>query len=1435
MKISIDPIFLVTNECVNVTSAMRKNQRWASSGVASILGSSPASALDDNEDENEVTSKLNSRRNENGQEYELMDNFASLRASLRQYQTSFDQFSVLKLLTPFLEIIRSQTTTGAITLISLNSIGKFLMYGIIQKGSVELQPALQELAAAITHCRFQATDQNEDDAVLLKILSLMEEVVCSENGALLNDESVCEIVETCLSMACQMRRGDVLRRNAEMSMIRLSNAVFERFKAMEPEEDDEIIDESGNVEMEKEDEHGQQVENIESTIKVTGEEFSNNNKNKSYGVASIREVFRVLVSILDPANHHQYTDSTRIMALRLINVAFEVAGRDFANHKSLLNLITNKLSKHLFQLIRNDNPALLQNALQVIETLLHTSRKHLKMQQEFFFSYLLTTLSPITEIPREPDVDKIFYEGVPNVPKLVKASSHPVRTQASTPVNGRSSTPVQNGSSSNGNGNGGVHWKSSESREIMVEAITGLARIPDFFTDLYVNYDCDVDRTDLCEDLIGFLCRNAYPDTAQWSTASVPPLCLEAVLSLLSSMTNNLQDELSIDVKTQQEVDKLMMKKAQKKEAIAVASAFNEKPKIGISMLAERGITRDTSPKSIAKWLRTSGRIEKKQLGEYLTRTENKQVMDSFIELFDFSRMRLDEALRDFLTSFRLPGESALIEKLFEKFATEYCSGEGNLEDINNEDACFVLSYAIIMLNVDQHSMKNKTRMTVEDFKRNLRGANDGKDFRPEYLEDIYKTIKNREIIMPDEHDNEETFEYAWKSLLLRTAQAGELMTDDYNSFAYDRYVFQTAWTPIVTTLAYIFATASDDLVISRVITGFDQMARLGAYYQVEGVLDHIVECLSRMSTLGAGDQTAPTTNVEIRVENDEGYITVSDLSIAFGNDGKAQMSSIVLFKIVNNYAQYLNQAWDFVLPALANLYLYSLLDSPYSLELEEKFGAKKLGKVKPAFTFTRNKGGRDVGLFSAISNYLSGGDNQQEPNDEDIDYTLSSIDCIKMCNLNNLFDTLKSMDNQSVGVFVSWVIANLPKLNEHKQAFYPVTLFYLELATTLCNKDDGDSNVKVWSTLNTYLKNWQSFEPEFLMRVVNYVLVVILGGEEENEDRKHELNTTLNNILGINGKLLRSNARLIISSVLKLVEKDSWCRDQVIDNEEYWTLLSHLAVEAPEDVYNVVSTIEKVDEKNYESILKCLGTITAALSSNEELALKVVESIDSMGSYNFKSSEYSFIQTLSTQCAHPKRQVREKALKRLQAVLLSPELEDNSQVFESAIFPLIELLLKPEVFELDPKGMEVMRLDVASLMCKAFLQYAVSQSCNKQVLELWVKILETLDRLVNSGQKDEIQESVVESLKNVLLVVSSNEFGADDEFWGETWKRIDSFLPQLREEVFPSSPLESSVESVESVGENGEKEKEEETEAKAEAEDEKEKEKEKGITNDNE
>ncbi len=64
-----------------------------------------------------------------------------------------------------------------------------------------------------------------------------------------------------------------------------------------------------------------------------------------------------------------------------------------------------------------------------------------------------------------------------------------------------------------------------------------------------------------------------------------------------------------------------------------------------------------------------------------------------YIQTFDFRGMKLVDALRLFLESFRLPGESQKIERLVETFAARYFEQEPG--PMHNSDTVFILSYRL--------------------------------------------------------------------------------------------------------------------------------------------------------------------------------------------------------------------------------------------------------------------------------------------------------------------------------------------------------------------------------------------------------------------------------------------------------------------------------------------------------------------------------------------------------------------------------------------------------------------------------------------------------------------------------------------------------------------------------------------------------------------
>jgi brefeldin A-resistance guanine nucleotide exchange factor 1 len=68
------------------------------------------------------------------------------------------------------------------------------------------------VAGAGTHCKFEASDSVSDEVVLLKILDVLRNTLTSDLGDVLSDEAVCEMMETGLSMCCQMRLSGTLSR-----------------------------------------------------------------------------------------------------------------------------------------------------------------------------------------------------------------------------------------------------------------------------------------------------------------------------------------------------------------------------------------------------------------------------------------------------------------------------------------------------------------------------------------------------------------------------------------------------------------------------------------------------------------------------------------------------------------------------------------------------------------------------------------------------------------------------------------------------------------------------------------------------------------------------------------------------------------------------------------------------------------------------------------------------------------------------------------------------------------------------------------------------------------------------------------------------------------------------------------------------------------------
>ena len=342
--------------------------------------------------------------------------------------------------------------------------------------------------------------------------------------------------------------------------------------------------------------------------------------------------------------------------------------------------------------------------------------------------------------------------------------------------------------------NTGQDTNLAESQRIALECIVDLCRQPEFVPDLYVNYDCDLERPNLFEEVCALLSRSAFPREGS-GVGQTNLLCLEGLLAIVGGIADRSADAPPVDgFLVDGEVDftapsgvggsaggvgsgasfdakevwsavdggadaasgmpggvqrahRLRRNRDVKRRLISCAEHFNKSPKKGLAYMQEIGLLPDPLDAStVAKFFKHAPGLEKETLGEFLGDPKEfmVDVLKAYCGTFNFTGVTLDKALRSFLDGFKLPGEAQKISRILEVFAARY--HEANPGAVADADSAYVLSYSIIMLNTDQHNPQVKNKMTLEQFVRNNRGTNGGSDWPRETLEYIFEAIATDEI-----------------------------------------------------------------------------------------------------------------------------------------------------------------------------------------------------------------------------------------------------------------------------------------------------------------------------------------------------------------------------------------------------------------------------------------------------------------------------------------------------------------------------------------------------------------------------------------------------------------------------------------------------------------------------------------------------------------
>uniref|UniRef100_A0A8B9ZI32 Golgi-specific brefeldin A-resistance guanine nucleotide exchange factor 1 n=1 Tax=Anas platyrhynchos TaxID=8839 RepID=A0A8B9ZI32_ANAPL len=1142
-------IYIVQGEINAVVGAIKRNARW-----------STHTHLDEERDP-------------------LLHSFSVLKEVLNNI-TELSEIEPNVFLRPFLEVIRSEDTTGPITGLALTSVNKFLSYALIDPSHEGTAEGMENMADAV---------------VLMKILQVLRTLLLTPVGAHLTNESVCEIMQSCFRICFEMRLSELLRKSAEhtlvdmvqllftrlpqfkeepksymgtnMKKVRLSAGMSESSKwkkqkrsprpprhvakvspateqpaanatsgvtfidappsssgssenvssAVSPSTDSGL--ETSSQTTSKEDLtdldqvtalglHAGMEEKIQSAsvesipevleectsvaehsdsasvhdmdyVNPRGVRFTQSSQKEGaalvpYGLPCIRELFRFLISLTNPLDRHN-SEVMIHMGLQLLTVALESA--PIANCQSLLGLVKEELCRHLFQLLSVERLNLYATSLRVCFLLFESMREHLKFQLEMYIKKLMEIIT--VENPKMP----------------------------------------------------------YEMKEMALESIVQLWRIPSFVTELYINYDCDYYCANLFEELTKLLSKNAFPVSGQLYTVHL--LSMEALLTVIDSTeahcqakvlsnihqqekevvksspetmnstkeTNNMlsegkssgvvsepggaypptsgclmadQDEASVPKKPTRfscilpSPQELMQIKNKKKLLITGTEQFNQKPKKGIQFLQEKNLlATPIDNNEVARWLRENPRLDKKMIGEFVSDRKNIDLLESFVGTFSFQGLRLDEALRLYLEAFRLPGEAPVIQRLLEAFTEHWRKSNGS--PFANSDACFALAYAVIMLNTDQHNhnvRKQNVPMTLEEFRKNLKGVNGGKDFEQDILEDMYHAIKNDEIVMPEEQTGLVKENYIWNVLLHRGA-TDEGIFLHVPPGSYDHDLFTMTWGPTIAALSYVFDKSLEETIIQKAISGFRKCAMISAHYGLSDVFDNLIISLCKFTALSSE--------------------SIENLPTVFGSNPKAHIAAKTVFHLAHRHGDILREGWKNIMEAMLQLFRAELLPKAMvEVIIASSWVIEDSGSGKLAFQRTSSE--RRSSLFgeSTVLSFVSwltlSGTEQsgmRGPSTETQEAKRAALECIKQCDPEKLITESKFLQLESLQELMKALISVTPDeetYDEEDAAFCLEMLLRIVL-------ENRDRVTCVWQTVRDHLYHLCVHAMEFCFLVERAVV----------------------------------------------------------------------------------------------------------------------------------------------------------------------------------------------------------------------------------------------------------------------------------------------------------------------------------------------------------
>ncbi|WOG94114.1 hypothetical protein DCAR_0313407 [Daucus carota subsp. sativus] len=1370
-------------------------------------------------------------------EHSLIHSFKELRKKIFMWQSRWKTVNPVLYLKPFLDVIQSDETGAPITGVALSSVYKILTLEVIDLDSVNVDEAFQLIVDAVTSCRFEVTDPGSEEVVLVKILQVL--LACMKNKASvkLSNQHVCNIVNTCFRVVHQASsKGELLQRIARHTMHELVRCIFtclSNFDNLEKaytqagsshvnnevgtHDENHIfaskLEDNGHANLESDDKttpdgvgHDSgdaSEEKVDVNVVVPGQDkviaqAGGDRMSEPYGVPCVVEIFQFLCSLLNvvettgvssKSDSIAYDEDVPLFALGLINSAIEVCGSSIQHHPKLLVLIQDDLFFNLTRFGLSTSPLILSVVCSIVLNLYHHLRIKLKLQLEAFISSVLL--------------------------RIAKSK----------------------------------YGASYQQQEVAMETLVDLCRQPTFMSEMYVNYDCDISCSNVFEDLANLLSKSAFPVNRPLSAMHF--LALDGICAMIHGMAERISSDspssqqASISLTGYQSFWRLRCDnydnpdewvpfvhktKFIKRKLMIGAEHFNRDPKKGLEYLQEVHLLPEKlDPESVACFFRFTLGLDKIHVGDYLGSHDEFciQVLHEFARTFDFEGMNLDIALRVFLETFKLPGESQKIQRVLEAFAERYYEQSPHI--LCDKDAALVLSYSIILLNTDQHNAQVKKKMTEEDFIRNNRRINGGNDLPAEYLSELYHSISENEIRMtPEQATGSPTMTAShWVGLMHKSKQTAAFISCDSRG-QLDRDMFAILSGPTIAALSVVLDNVVQEDALQTCISGFLCVAKIAASYHFNDLLNDLVVSLCKFTTL------------MLPLYGEESVIML-------GDDTKARIATEAVFTIATRYGDYIRSSWKNIVDCVLSLHKIGLLParlaSDATDDLELPFDPEK---VKPDLTSspsplklvssTSRKSSSLIGRFSQLL-YFDAEEPAPQPSEEELAARQVCLEMVQKCQINSIFSESKFLQGDSLSQLVQALISAAGRSDKgiNFEEDEETAIFCLELliAVTLNNRD---RIMLLWQGVYEHITNvvQSAVMPCTLVEKAVFGLLRICQRLlPYKENLTDELLKSLQLVLKLDARVADAYCEPITQEVMRLVKANAM---QIRSHAGWRTITALLSITArhPEASEVGFETLEFIMADSAHLLpanyVLCINAARQFAESRVGNVDRSIKSLDLMsGSFvclvrwSSKTNEalgeetasrmkqdigemwLRLVQGVSRICLDPREEVRNHAILMLQKSLTGVDGIDlvNElwlQCFDQVILTLLDDLLEiaKESSPKDYRNMEGSLVLSLKLLSKVFLHLLQRISQLSTFSKLWLEVLSRFEGYMKvkfRGKRcEKIHEIVPELLKNTLLVMKTSGILVPDDdnlegsLWQLTWLHVKNIAPSLQLEIFPAN-----------------------------------------------